>query len=146
MVEKDFRIVQQIFRDVVGPPATAEISEEGALRSAGIIIDILHRIETRTTHPIDLLRATIATSQLIERWYQLRQRLVLGSISTINDEETIRTLKERYAGGNLTKEDMMQRTKMTWVANPAVGANKALEVLSTLRTLYPTIPLRQQET
>lgn len=146
MIEKDFHVVQQKFRDAVGPVATAEISEEGALRSAGVILDIMHKIDARTTQPSDLMRATIATSQLIERWGQLRQRYVAGSIPRIDDEEIILQAHDMLTVPDVPLEVTQKMLTAVYVASPAVGAIKALEVFTTLRVLYPTIPIRQQGT
>jgi hypothetical protein len=144
MVERDLRIIQKEFRDVAGFMATAEITEDGASRSAGIIVALEEKIFGEKTQPIDLFRATLATSQLIERWSQLRQHLAAGSISSVNDEETLKLVQEKFTGGNLPKDEIMRLTTITYVANPGLGANKAMDVLSKLRTIYADISLKPQ--
>jgi len=143
MVEKDLRIIQKEFRDIVGFTATAGISDAGAKRSAGIIVDLEDKILGKNTQAIDLFRATLATSQLIERWSQIRQSLVAGSISSVEDAETLELLHAKFSGGNLAKAEIMRLTKIAYVANPAWGANKAMEVLDKLRTIYADISLHQ---
>lgn len=143
MIEKDFRIIQKEFRDMVGFMATAEISEAGANRSAGIIVELEEKIISKTTKPGDLFRATIAASQLIERWGQLRQCFAAGIISNVEDGETLALLKEKFSAGNLPKEELMRLLKIACVASPSVGANKAMDVVSQLRTIYADISLQQ---
>jgi len=144
MAEKDLHTLQREFRNIVAPVATAEISEEGAARSAGIIVELDEKMHKKRTEPIDLFRATLSTSQLIERWSQQQQRLAAGSISSVNDVDTVRSIQEKFAGGNLPKEEIMRLTKLLCVASPSFGANTAMEVLSKLRGTYADISLQSQ--
>lgn len=141
MIERDFVSTQKEFRDIVGFVATAPISDEGANRSAGVIVELEDKIISKTTQPSDLLRATIAASQLVERWGQMRQSLAAGSISHIDDEDTLVSLKEKFAAANLPKDELMRLLTVTIVASPSAGANKAMDVLSRLRTIYADISL-----
>ena len=104
MAEKDLHTLQREFRNIVAPVATAEISEEGAARSAGIIVELDEKMLKKRTEPIDLFRATLATSQLIERWSQQQQRLAAGSILSVNDVDTVKSIQEKFAGGLPSEE------------------------------------------
>lgn len=55
--------LQKTFEDMVGSRANAKISEEGAFASAEKIVDLDEKLVLKTTAPIDLYSAAIATSQ-----------------------------------------------------------------------------------
>jgi hypothetical protein len=143
MLEKDLRIIQNEFWDIVGFSATAKISGLSADRSAGVIVELTKKIYEKKTQPIDLLRATIATSQLIERWSRLNQRLALGKISSIDDTETLQSVLDEFTSGNLPMKKVMRLTRISYVAKPSLGANKAIALLSRLMTVYPDISLQE---
>jgi hypothetical protein len=143
MAEQDFVDVQRAFRQTVGVLATAEITKQGAKNSADVIVDLEGKLIENKTQPIHLMQAAIAASQLIERWGQQNQRVASGSIMNVNDEETLALIKEKMSQGNLSKEENMLLTARMYVADPKRGANKAMEVFSKLRALYPDIPLAQ---
>ena len=143
MVEKDLRIVQKEFRDIVGFTATAKISEESALRSAEVIVELEVKVCENKTQPTDLLRAVLATSQLVEHWSQLQQRFELGLIPTVGNVKKFNSVHEKITEGNLPMEENMNLFKVAYVAKPSMGANKAMELLSKLRTIYKDIPIQQ---
>jgi hypothetical protein len=145
MVENDFHKISTEFRNIVGVVATAEITEDGAARSAAIIVELEDKIYRKTTKPVDLFRAVLATSQLIERWSQLRQHLVSGSISSINDMQTFKNVQEKFAKGNLPIEEIQRLTEVMYVASPGLGANKAMDVLRKLQAMYTDISLQQPQ-
>lgn len=145
MVEKDLYIIQKEFRDIVGPLATAEITADGADRSARTIINLQQKLREGKTQPIHLLQAAIATSQLIERWSQLNQHLIAGTIKEIDDAKTVGTILYKVAVGNLSEEEDMELSALVYVASPSAGANNAMDVLSKLRAIYPDISLRQPQ-
>ena len=142
MTERDLPRVQQHLYDIVGFRARAEISAEGAIRSAGIIIDIEDAINMEATEPIDLFNAIIATSQLVERWGQIQYQWMLGYLSSVDDCNMVRQIQKRKHGTHSTQEDTELR-KEEYVARPAYAANKAMEVLTKLQTIYPDIPLKK---
>lgn len=55
--------LQKTFEDMVGFRANAKISEEGAFASAEKIVDLDEKLVLKTTAPIDLYSAVLATSQ-----------------------------------------------------------------------------------
>ena len=144
MIEKDSRILSLQLRDTLGFVANAKISEEGARRSAEIVVDLEEKIRAGYTHPADLFRAVIAASQLVARWGQLKWQLAGGSIRKVEDTETIMAIQEKFSGGNLPKDEIMRLTAISYVANPSLGANSAMDVLTRLQTEYAEIPLKQQ--
>lgn len=144
MSERDLHVIQHEFRKRVGFIATAQITEVGAARSAGIIVDIEKRIHENATQPADLFLATLAASQLIERWNQLQQHVAAGSISSVKDTETLQMVQQKFSAGNLPMVEIMRLTKLSFVADPSLGANKAMEVLTELQNIYNDISLHSE--
>lgn len=121
MGEKDLHTLQLEFRGFVGFMATAEVTEDGAMRAARIIVELDDKVREKKTHSTDLFRAAIAASQLIERWSQLRQHLAAGSITSDTDEETLTGVQEKFSAGNLPKKEIMRLITVAYVASPSLA-------------------------
>lgn len=143
MIEKSLYAIEEEFLNFVGFKAKAEISDKGALRSAGVIIELFEKVSEKTTQPSDLFRATIATSQLIERWSQQVDSFLSGAIPTVDNVEALLVLSEMFSSGDYPEEEMLRILKHACVASPKLGAQKAMAVLSDLRTIYSDISLQQ---
>ena len=136
MVEQDIRTLQKTFKDIIGFRAPVEISEESAAQSAGIIIELEEKFLLRQTYPIDLFMATIATSQLLQWCDQLQQHVTGGSIPHIEDKELLEEVNVKLSQGNWSKDEIKRLLRMQYVADPKLGANKAMDLFVRLHTLY----------
>jgi hypothetical protein len=145
MIERDFVNLRFELRHVLGFVANAEITYTGAVQAARVVVELDDKIREHATHPADLFRAVIATSQLVRRWGQLRQDYMAGSIRTVIDADIYIEAQEELARGNLPEEEAMRLTAIAYVANPCMGANSAMDVLSKLQAMYSDIHLQQPQ-
>ncbi|HHT9138869.1 MAG TPA: hypothetical protein ACFYEK_16700 [Candidatus Wunengus sp. YC60] len=134
--------MQKTFEEMAGFRANAEITEDGALESADKIVDLQGKLILKTTSPIDLFSATIATSQLIQ-WYDQRQRKASKTGSTVEYVEILAGVKEKFSRGNMDEKAIKRLTARQYVADPKLGATKAMDTLQQLRSLYPDASLRE---
>lgn len=136
MFEQDIHTLQKTFKDIIGFRAPAEISEEAAKQSAGIIIELEEKFLLGHSYPSDLFLATIATSQLLQWCDQLQQHVTGGSIPSIEDKERLKEVNAKLSQGNWSKDEIKRLLRMQYVADPKLGANKAMDLLVRLHTFY----------
>jgi hypothetical protein len=134
--------VKNELTDMIGFNAPAEISMQGAMRSAGILVEIEERMISKNASPMDLLSASISTSQLLNWWEQRDQLVASGKLQTIEDTETISQIAEKFTQGNLPKEEIKHLTKLLYVANPRIGANKGMQMLRDLKMIFPAVDIK----
>lgn len=137
MAETSLIELQHTLRNILGFVATAEITLEGAQRSACVVIELEHKIVTQETQQSDVLRAQIAASQMVERLGQLNQLVASGAISSVKNEEQIMSITTEFQKGELAENEIKELSQKLYVADPALGANKAMEVLLKVMELYP---------
>ncbi len=136
MIEQDIHILQKTFKDIVGFRAPAGINEEAALEAAGIIIEQEEKFLLRHFDPVDLFKVTIAASQMLQWCDQLQQRVIGGSIPFIEDRLLLTQVNAKISSGNLPKDEMKRLLIMQYVADPKLGANKAMDLFVRLHTFY----------
>jgi hypothetical protein len=131
------------FKEIVGNPASIPISLENASRSAGIIVEVEERFVKGEDLPSDLFRVVISASQLLQ-WCGQEEKAVRDGKKYFagNPQEKRGVLKKLKAGGN-DLEEIKKLMQKLYVADPLLGARKAMELLTKLHSKYPDIPLKQ---
>ncbi len=84
----------------------------------------------------------IATSQLLQ-WCDQETRAVSGGKKAVPGNPQVRNeIIEKFKKGS-DKEELKRLTQELYVADPLLGARKAMELLEKLHSKYPEVALKQ---
>lgn len=131
------------FKEIVGFRAPAPISEEGAINSSGVIIEVEEKFLEKKMDPSDILRAVIATSQLLQWCEQENREVGMGAKQKPGNPLRKEEIVSEFEKGGHSKDELKQLSRELYVVDPALGASKSMQLLTTLHKNYPDIPLKQ---
>ena len=131
------------FKEIVGFRAPAPISKDGALRSAGIIVDVEEKLIKNKQSSPDLFRVVIATSQLLQWFDQENKKVISGDKNMPGNPERRNEIIKKFERGGNVEEELKELSQELYVVDPVLGAKKAMELLQTLHNKYPEVSLKQ---
>ena len=131
------------FEEMVGKRSSAVISEEGAKRSAGIVINIDEKFIQRADSPIDIFSIVLATSQLLKWCDQENKEVSSGNKRVAGNPVRKSEILDAFEKGDLTKEQIKSLNQELYVVDPLMGATKAMLLLNALHSKYPDVSLKQ---
>ncbi|MFZ5845429.1 MAG: hypothetical protein ACOY0S_03100 [Patescibacteria group bacterium] len=134
--------LKQQFHELLGFRATAPISEEQATQAAHLVAQLEGKLVSHATHPGDLLRAAIAASQRLQWYEQENREVATGTKSQLGNPEIVAQIQEKFSGGDLPSSEIERLSGLLYHHDPALGAQRAMDVLLKLHQAYPEIPLK----
>lgn len=131
------------FKEIVGFRAPAPISEEGALRSAGIIVEVEEKMVSKKDDPTDLFRVVISTSQILQWCEQENRAVESGNKNAAGNPQRKNEIIKKFQKGGNGEQEIKRLTQELYITDPLLGARKAMELLESLHSKYPDVTLKQ---